>query len=60
MSGQLSLRKACVIGCPVGHSRSPLIHNYWLSQLGLEGAYTKEEVTPENLSAFLSNLTERG
>ena len=25
-------RKACIIGHPVGHSRSPLIHGYWLRE----------------------------
>ena len=30
---------ACLIGWPVGHSRSPLIHHYWLRTLGIEGGY---------------------
>ncbi|MEJ2517615.1 MAG: shikimate dehydrogenase, partial [Methyloceanibacter sp.] len=31
--------RACVIGWPVGHSRSPVIHGYWLEHYGIEGAY---------------------
>jgi shikimate dehydrogenase len=54
------MRRACVIGWPVEHSRSPLIHRYWLEQYGLAGAYEKEAVTPEDLPAFLGGLAARG
>jgi shikimate dehydrogenase len=30
--------KACVIGHPVAHSRSPMLHRYWLETLGVAGA----------------------
>lgn len=53
-------RNACVIGWPAGHSRSPLIHNYWLSQHGLAGEYRKEAVAPENFAAFVAALAARG
>jgi shikimate dehydrogenase len=52
--------KSCVIGWPVGHSRSPLIHNYWLKVYGLEGEYVKQPVAPEELEQFLSDLLGRG
>lgn len=54
------MKRACVIGWPIAHSRSPLIHGYWLSKYGIEGTYTKEPVRPEDLSAFLASLGERG
>jgi len=54
------MRRACVIGWPVEHSRSPLIHRYWLKQYGLDGAYEKEAVKPEDLLAFLGGLFARG
>ena len=54
------MRRACVIGWPVEHSRSPLIHRYWLKQYGLDGAYEKEAVKPEDLPAFLGGLAARG
>jgi shikimate dehydrogenase len=54
------MRRACVIGWPVEHSRSPLIHRYWLKQYGLDGAYDKEAVKPEDLPAFLGGLAARG
>jgi len=51
---------ACVIGWPVKHSRSPLIHNYWIRQHGLDAAYRLEEVRAEDFPAFIGNLAERG
>jgi shikimate dehydrogenase len=51
---------ACIIGWPVGHSRSPLIHNYWLRHYGIAGAYRREAVPPEQFAAFVKNLAARG
>jgi shikimate dehydrogenase len=53
-------RAACIIGWPAGHSRSPLIHNYWIRQHGIAGEYRKEAVPPEQFAAFLAGLGERG
>ncbi len=50
------MKRACVIGWPIEHSRSPLIHAYWLRQYGIEGSYTKEAVRPEEVAAFLRSL----
>ena len=54
------MKRACVVGWPIEHSRSPLIHNYWLKKYGIEGSYTKEAVTPEDLDGFLRSLHDRG
>lgn len=48
--------KAFVIGHPIKHSRSPLIHGYWLKHYGLQGSYEPIEVAPEALPAFLDRL----
>src|SRR4051812_9931671 len=53
-------RAACVIGWPAGHSRSPLIHNYWIKQHGLDAEYRHEAVPPEQFARFLQQLPERG
>jgi shikimate dehydrogenase len=53
-------RQACVIGWPIEHSRSPLIHGYWLKKYGIDGRYTKEAVEPQNLEQFLRSLKARG
>jgi shikimate dehydrogenase len=52
--------RACVIGWPVEHSRSPIIHRYWLAKYGIDGAYDKEAVTPDALAEFLGSLGKRG
>jgi len=49
---------ACVIGWPVGHSRSPLIHNYWLKQAGIRGVYDIRAVAPEHLAGFFATLRD--
>lgn len=54
------MRRACVIGWPVEHSRSPTIHRYWLEQYGIDGAYEKEAVPPEEIEGFLRGLGQRG
>ena len=54
------MKRACVIGWPVEHSRSPSIHRYWLAQYGIDGAYEKEPVRPEDLAGFLGALEQRG
>lgn len=53
-------RAACVIGWPAGHSRSPLIHNYWIKQHGLNAEYRKEAVPPEKFEAFVAALRDNG
>ena len=52
--------RACVIGWPIEHSRSPLIHNYWLRRHEIDGSYEKVAVRPEDLSEFLDLLQARG
>ena len=54
------MKRACVIGWPVAHSRSPLIHGYWLKRYGIEGAYERVPVAPENIAAFLSDFPAQG
>jgi shikimate dehydrogenase len=54
------VKAACVIGWPVEHSRSPAIHRFWLKRYGIDGAYEKEAVAPEELAAFLGSLKARG
>ena len=52
--------KACVIGWPISHSRSPIIHGYWLKQHGIDGSYTRQPVEPSSLASFLANLAQQG
>lgn len=52
--------RAFVIGWPISHSRSPLIHNYWLKTLGLSGSYERIAVRPEALAEFLTTFPHQG
>ena len=52
--------RACVIGWPIAHSRSPLIHSYWLRALGIDGTYTKVPVEPQGIDTFLRSLADKG
>ena len=54
------MKRACIIGWPVEHSRSPMIHRYWLSLYGINGAYAKEAVPPEEARAFMRSLSNHG
>jgi shikimate dehydrogenase len=53
-------RAACIIGWPAGHSRSPIIHNYWIKQHGIAGEYRKEAVPPDEFAGFLARMGEHG
>ena len=52
--------KAAVIGQPVGHSKSPLIHNYWIEKHGIDASYEAIDIAPENLEKELIRLVDEG
>ena len=52
--------RAFVIGHPIAHSRSPLLHGHWLETLGLPGTYEKVDVAPEALADFVARMGETG
>ncbi|EIM29200.1 shikimate dehydrogenase [Microvirga lotononidis] len=54
------MTKAFVVGHPIKHSRSPLIHGYWLKQYGLEGSYERIDVAPVNFGEFLKGFRSQG
>jgi shikimate dehydrogenase len=56
----MDFKAACVIGWPVEHSRSPLIHDYWIRQFGLQAAYRLEAVPPERFADFIAHLADHG
>ena len=53
-------RLAGVIGWPVGHSRSPRLHGFWLKQHGIDGAYVPLAVAPGDLASVLRALSRMG
>lgn len=50
------MKKAFVIGYPIGHSKSPLIHGRWIKEHGLEASYEPIAVAPEALPEFVARL----
>jgi len=52
--------RAFIVGHPVAHSRSPLIHRHWLREFALEGSYEKIAVRPEDLAGFVHGMGDAG
>ena len=50
--------KAAVIGNPIKHSRSPLIHNHWLNKCKIKGVY--EPIYAENEKEFINLVKHFG
>jgi|SRR5262245_31055998 len=54
------MSKACIIGWPVAHSRSPLIHGYWLRRYAISGSYGRQPVRPGEVAQFLTSMPAQG
>lgn len=52
--------RAFVVGHPVAHSRSPLIHGHWLAEHGIAGAYERIDVAPDAFPDFVRALPASG
>ena len=53
------MKRACVIGWPVSHSRSPLIHGYWLQRYGIDGSYVRHPVAAGRCRRFPAHHARR-
>ncbi len=51
---------AGVAGWPVGHSLSPLLHNFWLERYGIDGAYIPLPIRPEDFATTIPALARAG
>lgn len=56
----MTSNRAFVVGHPIAHSRSPMLHTYWLNRLGIEGSYEPLDIPPEGLEAFFAGFREAG
>jgi shikimate dehydrogenase len=56
LTGRIHVKRAFVIGHPIAHSRSPLIHGYWLERYGIAGSYEAIDVAPAGLGEFFGRL----
>ena len=51
------MKKYLVIGNPIEHSLSPLIHNYWMKKCNLiDSTYEKRKVEEEDLGSIVSQI----
>jgi shikimate dehydrogenase len=55
-----SAPRACLLGHPVAHSRSPVIHTHWLRTLERAGSYEAIDVTAADFTARLASLASEG
>lgn len=53
-------RTACVVGWPIAHSRSPMIHRHWLNEFGIDGDYVSLPVEPRHIDRFFSDFPASG
>ncbi|MEE2995694.1 MAG: shikimate dehydrogenase [Pseudomonadota bacterium] len=60
MTGSDSFHMAAVMGWPVMHSRSPMMHNYWMEQQGLSGIYVPLAVEPGQIGPALRAMHPLG
>ena len=51
---------AGVVGSPIGHSKSPLIHGHWIRKYGLNGYYIPIEIRPENFESAIRSMPKLG
>src|SRR3712207_812215 len=54
------MTKAFVVGHPIRHSRSPLIHGHWLERYGIAGSYERIDVAPVDFADFLNRFPREG
>ena len=54
------MTRAFVVGHPIAHSRSPLIHAHWLERYRLPGTYERVDVPPEGFAGFLRSFAGQG
>lgn len=52
--------KAAVIGCPIAHSLSPKLHQYWIEKYGISGTYEAVEIKSDNLEEGVKGLIDHG
>ncbi|MDE2334350.1 MAG: shikimate dehydrogenase [Rhodospirillales bacterium] len=53
-------RRAFVIGHPIAHSRSPMLHGYWLRRYRIDATYERRDVSPSQLADFVAEFRREG
>ena len=56
----MASRRAFVMGHPIAHSRSPMLHGYWLALYGIDGSYEPLDIRPGDLASFFDGYRQAG
>lgn len=56
----MTAARAFVMGHPIAHSRSPMLHGYWLKRYGIPGSYERLDIPPAELGAFFGRFKQEG
>ncbi len=54
------MKRAFVVGFPISHSRSPMIHNFWLKKYEIKGEYLARSVDKDKIQFFIKNFENEG
>ena len=52
------MKKYLVIGNPISHSLSPMLHNYWFKQYNIEAQYEKKQLLEKDLKNIINDLRD--
>ena len=53
------MKKFLVIGNPIEHSLSPILHNYWIKSNGIDAIYEKQKLHEDELEELILEIKEK-
>ena len=53
------MKKYLVIGNPIEHSLSPVLHNYWIKKHNLEAIYEKQKLDDHELKEIILKIKQK-
>ena len=53
------MKKYLVVGNPIGHSLSPLLHNYWIKKYKIEALYEKKEIGENDFELLIDEVRKK-
>ena len=53
------MKKYLVIGNPIEHSLSPILHNYWIKNNGIDAIYEKLKLNKDQLKQIILQVKEK-
>ena len=56
----VTFKKTAVVGWPIKHSKSPLIHGYWIKQFAIDGSYEAIAIRPDDFVTGIKELISSG